>query len=154
MGRPTQRPADGGQRFARAQRPGGAFGYMGSGRQAGQFAQRGAQSGSFAQQSKSSESFQRMFLTSLVIGTLESGARMITKSGRHAPGLLGVFWQLYGLWLSRPVRRTAPRSFRWEPFKLVSRIRDSFKKSRHVWPEYLSNIARSSGGWHRLSWSR
>jgi hypothetical protein len=40
------------------------------------------------------------------------------------------------------------------PIVLVSRIRDSFKKSRHVWPEYLSNIARSSGGWHRLSWSR
>jgi asparagine synthase (glutamine-hydrolysing) len=38
--------------------------------------------------------------------------------------------------------------------QLVSRIRHSFKKSRHVWPEYLSNIARSSGGWHRLSWSR
>ena len=28
----------------------------------------------------------------------------------------------------------------------MSRIRDSFKKLRHVWPEYLSNIARSSGG--------
>ena len=38
-----------GQRFA-SQRPAGAFGDMGSGRQAGQFAQRGAQSRSFAQQ--------------------------------------------------------------------------------------------------------
>jgi Protein of unknown function (DUF3300) len=53
-GRPG-RPGDaggigGGQRFASAQRPGGAFGDMGSGRRAGQFAQRGAQSRSFAQQ--------------------------------------------------------------------------------------------------------
>jgi hypothetical protein len=48
-GRPAQRPAGGGQRFA-SQRPAGAFGDMGSGRQAGQFAQRGAQSRSFAQQ--------------------------------------------------------------------------------------------------------
>ena len=49
-GRPAQRPARGGQRFANAQRPGGAFSDMGSGRQAGQFGQRGAQSRSFAQQ--------------------------------------------------------------------------------------------------------
>jgi Protein of unknown function (DUF3300) len=49
-GRPAQRPAGGAQRFASAQRPAGAFGDMGSGRQAGQFAQRGAQSRSFAQQ--------------------------------------------------------------------------------------------------------
>ena len=37
---------------------------------------------------------------------------------------------------------------------LVSRIRNSFKKSRHVWPGSESNIARLSRGWHRLSWSR
>jgi hypothetical protein len=49
-GRAIQRPVGAGQRFASAQRPGGAFGDMGSGRQAGQFAQRGAQSRSFAQQ--------------------------------------------------------------------------------------------------------
>ena len=42
--RPAQRPAGGGQGFAGAQRPGGAFGDMNSGRQAGQFGQRGAQS--------------------------------------------------------------------------------------------------------------
>jgi Protein of unknown function (DUF3300) len=46
-GRATQRPGGGGQRFASNQR--GAFGDMGSGRRAGQFAQRGAQSRSFAQ---------------------------------------------------------------------------------------------------------
>jgi hypothetical protein len=49
-GRPIQRSAGGGQRFASTQRPGGAFGDMGSGRGAGQFGQRGAQSRSFAQQ--------------------------------------------------------------------------------------------------------
>ena len=48
--RPSQRPATGGQRFAGAQRPGGAFGDMNSGRQAGQFGQRGAQSRSMGQQ--------------------------------------------------------------------------------------------------------
>jgi hypothetical protein len=48
--RPTQRPAGGGQRAAGAQRPGGAFGDMSGGRQAGQFGQRGAQSRSVAQQ--------------------------------------------------------------------------------------------------------
>jgi hypothetical protein len=48
-----QRPAGGGQRLASTERPGGAFGDMGSGRQAAQFAQRGAQSRSFAQQRSS-----------------------------------------------------------------------------------------------------
>ena len=46
--RATQRPAGGG--FAGTQRPGGAFGDMSSGRQAGQFSQRGAQSRSSGQQ--------------------------------------------------------------------------------------------------------
>jgi hypothetical protein len=50
VNRPTQRPAGGGQRPAGAQRPGGAFGDMNSGRQAGQFGQRGAQSRSVGQQ--------------------------------------------------------------------------------------------------------
>jgi hypothetical protein len=49
VGRATQQPAGGGQRFGGAQRP-GAFGDMSSGRQAGQFGQRGAQSRSVAQQ--------------------------------------------------------------------------------------------------------
>jgi hypothetical protein len=49
-GRPTQRPAGGGQRTTGARRPGGAFGDMSSGRQAGQFGQRGAQSRSVNQQ--------------------------------------------------------------------------------------------------------
>jgi len=47
----TQRAAGGGQRAASAQRPSGAFGDMGSGRQAGQFGQRGAQSRSASQRS-------------------------------------------------------------------------------------------------------
>jgi hypothetical protein len=47
----TQRAAGGGQRAASAQRPRGAFGDMGSGRQAGQFGQRGAQSRSASQRS-------------------------------------------------------------------------------------------------------
>jgi len=50
--------------------------------------------------------------------------------------------------------RDVTRSKSFYDVALVSRIRDSFKKSRHVWPEYRSNVARSSGGWHRLSWSR
>jgi len=50
--RPAQRPAAGGQRPAARpqQRPGGAFGDMNSGRQAGQYGQRGAQSRSMGQQ--------------------------------------------------------------------------------------------------------
>ncbi len=48
--RPTQRPAGGGHGLAGTQRPGGAFGDMSSGRQAGQFSQRGAQSRSSGQQ--------------------------------------------------------------------------------------------------------
>jgi hypothetical protein len=56
--------------------------------------------------------------------------------------------------LVKELRLAGVRSLAEGNALLVSRIRHSFKKSRHVWPEYLSNIARSSGGWHRLSWSR
>jgi hypothetical protein len=52
-------------------------------------------------------------------------------------------------WLERP-----PVSVRHRHTALVSWFRDSFKKLRYVWPECLSNIARLSGGWYRLSWSR
>jgi hypothetical protein len=50
VNRPTQRSAGAGQRSTGAQRRGGAFGDMSSGRQAGQFGQRGAQSRSVGQQ--------------------------------------------------------------------------------------------------------
>src|SRR6516165_4254005 len=52
---------------------------------------------------------------------------------------------------SGPASRVSPAWCGKRHPLLVSRIRNSFRKSRHVWPVSESNIARLSRGWHRLS---